>query len=181
MMDWQIKPRAEQCSRTGRPFGDKEMIWTVLTEAPEGWVREDLCQEAWEQRGEGAAPVSCWQTLFRAGPPPAQEAVSRGDAESELRRLLGQGRGDQATTCHLLALMLERKRVLKLRERVERDGRRLALYEHNETQETFMVPEVDLPLKELPRLKEQLQREGAGLWVGEVPAGEAAVPPAPAV
>lgn len=47
---WNIKSRAQECARTGRPFADGEVFHTAIhfdTQTGE-FVRRDVCAEAWE-------------------------------------------------------------------------------------------------------------------------------------
>jgi hypothetical protein len=55
--------------------------------------------------------------------------------------------------------MLERKRILKLRESFRQNGNRVFVYEHPRTGEVFTLPEPELRLDQL----EEVQREVAHL------------------
>lgn len=156
-MDWEIKARSETCSVTGRAFAEDEEFYTLLFERIEGYERQDLCVDAWQQRQSDDVPVSFWKSVFKPAPPQEAEAVSKDDAEAELRRLMENRQPGDTKLCYLLALMLERKRVLKARERVSgADGSKLVIYEHALTQETLMIPEVDFKLSELDALRDEL-------------------------
>jgi hypothetical protein len=73
---------------------------------------------------------------------------------------LQEGRPEQARAAYILALMLERKRQLRPTDtRDDADGRRLLLYEHVRTGETFVVADPRLRLDQL----EEVQREVAEL------------------
>jgi len=161
--DWEIKPRSAHCSETGRPFEPDEEFVSLLFQAAEGLERTDLCLEAWRARAEeGPPPLSVWRSKFQPNPPEAKETLGREDAESELRRLLQKGEPENPTICRLLVLHLERKRLLKLRERIEDRSPSLLIYEHVETQETFLVPEVEFDLRALDSQKEELLNQAGG-------------------
>jgi hypothetical protein len=51
--------------------------------------------------------------------------------------------------------MLERKRLLRIKEQVTRDGRRVFIYEHPQTGDVFTIIDPDLKLDQL----EQVQRD----------------------
>ncbi len=155
-MDWEIRPRSEVCSATKKAFAEDEEFYTLLFDTPEGYVREDLCMDAWQQRGSEPAPLSFWKSTFQPAPPAEAEAVTKDDAESELRRLMENRQSGDAKLCHLLALLLERKRVLKARERIDGPDGRIIIYEHSDTQESFLVPEVDFKLADLDALREEM-------------------------
>ena len=59
----------------------------------------------------------------------------------------------------ILALMLERKRLLKPIEVKEEDGKRVHLYLHAKTGEVFVIPDPGLHLDQI----EAVQMEVAGL------------------
>jgi hypothetical protein len=60
---------------------------------------------------------------------------------------------------YILAVMLERKRVLKIKEQIIRDGQRVFVYEHPKTGDVFTIADPNLQLDQL----EQVQHDVAGL------------------
>jgi len=173
-MEWNIKSRSESCQVTGKLFGDEEWFYTVLNDKIEGVQRQDCSTEAWEQFQHSPDELSFWRSQFKASPPAAAEAVGKEDAESELRRLLSEPKAADVKVCFLLALLLERKRILKARERYARDGQKYVLYEHMGTQETFIVPEVEFKLADLDSLREELNSQNSRIFTVSLPAGEIA-------
>jgi len=150
--------RADCCTVTGKPFQEDEIFHTMLTQAKTGeLIRHDLCERAWVERNDNIRPLSFWQSKFKPLPPPEQEAVGKNDAESELRRLLDEGAHLSPKVCYLLALLLERKRVLRVKDRIKIDGNSTIVYEHADTQETFIVPEVELGLADIESLQAELK------------------------
>jgi hypothetical protein len=176
MVEWNIQTRSETCQATGRPFAEKEEFYTLLFESPEGHRRVDLSAEAYASRDDSEIPLSFWKSEFEPTPPPQAEAVDKNDAEAELRRLIGERDPSQAKLCYLLALLLERKRILKAREKLPSEGGRLIVYEHTGTQETFLVPEVQFKLSELDALREEVSGGASRIFalVSKLPEGEAA-------
>jgi len=59
----------------------------------------------------------------------------------------------------ILAVMLERKRVFKVKEQIIRDGKRVFIYEQPKTGDVFTIADPDLRLDQL----EQVQRDVAAL------------------
>src|SRR5207249_4162975 len=110
--DWPIKQRSEICNATHRPFTPGEVFYTLLYREGDGFRREDLCKEAWRDRNENIQPFSFWKTKFEPAPPPAPEALPKENAEQLFRRLITEP-DPPANACFVLAVMLERKRVLK--------------------------------------------------------------------
>lgn len=179
MIEWNIRARSETCQATGHPFAEKEEFYTLLFEAPEGYERVDLCAEAFAARDASRMPLSFWKSEFVPAPPPDAEPVDKNDAEAELRRLIGEGDPAQAKVCYLLALLLERKRILKAREKIPTGEGRLIVYEHTGTQETFMVPEVPFKLADIDALREEVSSGASRIFalvskIPEAPADQAA-------
>ena len=160
--DWPIKHRADACARTQRPFEPGEQFYTLLFREGEGFRREDLSEEAWSQRNENIRPFSFWKSRYE--PPPAEppEALAKESAEDILRRLLGKNDPANTNTCYVLAVMLERKRVLKQIKTDQTEGRPVLIYEHAKSGDVFIVPDVRLRLDELEQVQsevaEQLKR-----------------------
>lgn len=167
--DWEIKARSEVCGITGRSFVDDEVFHTLLFQNKEGLERLDICEEAYRARTQEDKPaLSSWKSHFKASPPGVQEAVGKKDAESELRRLLEKGDESTAKVCRLLALLLERKRILKRRETFQQEGRKFMVYEHAETQESFIVPDVEFKLSDLSQIQmEVMQNTESNVFSGD--------------
>jgi hypothetical protein len=172
--DWTIQSRSPHCAATGIAFADGEHFYTLLFHERDGFRREDLCEEAFRNRGDSPAPFSFWRSKFeppQAAPP---EAVSRQTAEDLLRDYMLEPGIEHANARYILALMLERKRLLREVE-VKRggDGSLTRIYEHAKTGEVFVVPDPQLRLDQV----EQVQMQVAGL-LGAPP--QPASAPAPA-
>lgn len=67
--------------------------------------------------------------------------------------------------------MLERKRLLKVKEQVTREGRRVTIYEHPGTGDLMTVPDPDLHLNQL----DQVQHDVAALLEHGLPEDRAPV------
>jgi hypothetical protein len=155
--DWPIKHRADACARTHRAFEPGEQFYTLLFREGDGFRREDLSEAAWAQRNENILPFSFWKSRYE--PPPAEppETLAKEAAEDILRRLLAENDPAHVNVCYVLAVMLERKRVLKQIKSEQSEGRPVLIYEHAKTGDVFIVPDVQLRLDEL----EQVQNEVA--------------------
>ncbi len=161
--DWDIKSRAHQCSKTGQEFAEGDFFFTLLFREAEGFRREDLSEAAWEERNENIQPFSFWRSKYEPPTPPPPEALKKDDAESLLRSLLAEGSPATANAAYILALMLERKKVLVPVESTEPD---LLVYNHAATGETFVVRNPALSLDQIP----DVQREVSELLAGSLPA-----------
>jgi hypothetical protein len=161
--EWTIQSRSGRCAATGRDFTEGECFYTLLFREQGGFRREDLSEEAWQQRqanGAGSAqPYSFWRSKFEPPAPPAPEALAKETAEDLLRRYMTGHDEGHANARYILALMLERKRLLKQVETKEDLHGRTLVYEHVKTGEVFIVPDPGLRLDQI----EAVQNEVAAL------------------
>ena len=154
--DWEIKSRAHQCSRSGREFVDGEFFYTLLIREGEGFRREDLSEEAWKERNDNIQPFSFWRSKYDPPAPPPAEPLPRDDAEGLLRRLIQENDPAYANVRYILALMLERKRVIRPLESSDDD---MLVYEHLSTGETLVLANPKLSFDRIP----EVQREVSAL------------------
>lgn len=160
--DWEIKSRAHVCARTGRDFVPGEMFYTLLIREGDGFRREDLCEEAWAGRNENVQPFSFWRSKYEPPAPPAPEPLPKDDAEGLLRRLVTENQPAYLNVCYILALMLERKRLLRPVDSTDAD---MLVYEHVATGETFVLRNPHLSLEQIP----EVQREVTNLLAADGP------------
>ncbi len=156
--DWEIRSRSEQCAQCQAPFADNEAFMSRLVyDENDGYGREDYCQSCWSQVAAEPA-LSRWQSVFRLPPPPPPETVKRESAESLLRKLVA---GDEvethANTVYILAVMLERRRLLVEKDvQFREDGLKVRIYEYRKTNETFVIPDPQLKLAELEHVQAEV-------------------------
>jgi hypothetical protein len=161
--DWNIKSRSEACDATGKPFEEGETFFTSLFQEGEGFRRTDLCEEAWNARAadpEAPAFFSSWRSKFEPPAPPAPEALRRDDAEGMLRRLIESNDPAHTNTRYLLAVMLERKRILRPQPSPDKGT---LIYERAGTGETFIVADPNLSLTDLVAVQEEVSTMLSGL------------------
>ena len=163
MNEWNIQSRARACAACGKSFADKETYHTLLFDEKQDFRRSDVCAACWQiQFSDGARErkgfVSYWQGVYEA-PVQAPEAIRKDTAESLLRKLVELNDPQHIPAGFILAVMLERKRILKVREQLVRDGRRVFVYEQPGTGDVFTIVDPGLRLDQL----EQVQRDVAAL------------------
>lgn len=151
--DWEIRKRSETCTATQRPFTEGEFFYTALYRDADNFRRDDVCEEAWAARPEEPAPFSFWKTKFEAPPPPPPEPLAKQDAEGILRKLIGENSDTTKNARYILALMLERKRILKPMESSDPD---IMVYERAGTGETFLIPNPRLSLAQVPEVQAEV-------------------------
>jgi hypothetical protein len=174
--DWTIQSRGHGCEACGRTFADKESYHTALFDEKAGFRRSDFCAACWQEKFSDARSgkhfISYWQGVYEAPPPPT-ETIKKETAETLLRKLIELNDPNFMPAGYILAVMLERKRLLKVKEQIVRDGQRIFVYEHPKTGDIFTIVDPDLHLDQL----EKVQRDVAHLLEhGLNPAPEAAAP-----
>lgn len=152
--EWAIKPRADSCAATQRAFAPGEYFYTLLFRDAEGYRREDLSEQAWQQRNNNIRPFSFWRTRYEPAPQ-STEPLAKENAEQLFRRLIS-AENPPANACYVLAAMLERKRVLKQIKVEEGKNGRVLIYEHNATGDVFIVPDPQLHLSELEQVQDEV-------------------------
>ena len=163
--EWNIRPRGPVCERCQTPFKEGQVcVSSIASRTDESGaaalVRSDCCQGCWSA-APAADALSVWQSPYHAPEPPARaDLAPKQTVETLLRRLLDEGGPSRAPVLYILAVMLERKKILLERDvRPQPDGTFLRLYEHRRTGEAFLVPDPGLRLDQL----EPVQREVAEL------------------
>jgi len=154
--EWNIQSRALQCAVTGRPFEKGERVFSALYWREGQYQRVDLCADAWNARNENIEPISAWQTDFVPPPPPEPEALKKDDAESLLRRLVAESAPGTRNARYILALMLERKKVVRQIERQRQDGQSILVYEHLPSGEVWLIEDPGLKLGELSAVQDEV-------------------------
>ena len=161
--DWEIRKRSDICTATQRPFAEGEFFYTAIFRDGDGFRRDDLSEEAWQARPAEPQPFSFWRSKFEMPPPPPPEPLAKQDAESILRKLIEENSDTTKNARYILALMLERKRLLKPMESTDPD---VLVYERTGTGETFLIPNPRLALSQVPEVQKEVSAL-LGLQLGE--------------
>ena len=179
MIDWNIQSREHQCHLCEQAFEDGAGYHTVLAHENHEYLRHDICHGCWKQQGEGEAErkgfISYWQGTYEAPPEAPPEAIQKDTAESLLRKLLETGDARWREASYILAVMLERKRILKVKEQLHEADGRVFVYEQPKSGDLFTIPDPTLKMEEL----EQVQIEVAALLEHGLPVTGEEWPPLP--
>lgn len=152
--NWSVRKCSKVCDKCEKEFAHKESIFSRLSFEQGEYVREDFCKECWDKSNPG---LSSWQTQYLIPPPPAEEALKKENAESLLRKLMAKENEEDLNAIFILTVMLERKKLLVERDAQKTDdGRKLRIYEHKKTGESFMVVDPELKLDELEQVQEEI-------------------------
>jgi hypothetical protein len=154
--EWNIQSRALQCAVSGRPFEKGERVFSALYWREGQYVRVDLCAEAWNARNDNIEPLSAWQADFVPPAPPEPETLHKDDAESLLRRLVAENAPATRNARYILALMLERKKVVRQIERQRQEGVSILVYEHLPSGEVWLIEDPGLKLGELSAVQDEV-------------------------
>ena len=174
--EWDIKPRSDACAGCRTPFEDRQPCCSALVFGEQGYTRGDYCRQCWARAEAAAAPYSTWRGVFRKPPPAAEEPLKKETAETLLRRLIEDGEEQTQNVRFILAVMLERKRVLVERDaQLQPDGSLVRVYEHRRTAETFVINDPRLGFDRIEAVQQEVM---AMLGVTAGGGGQAPQPPA---
>ena len=157
-MDFNIRPAAKCCAKTGQAFRSGDVCWSILIEKDGVLMRQDFSSEAWE--GPPPEAIGHWRSQI------AQSAVTsrpKLDADSLFDYFLQLSDSPnivQQQYRYVLALMLLRKRRLLLEEVVEFDDRPTMRLVGSGGEGPFDVPEEELNEEKIDRLQQQLFDSG---------------------
>jgi len=154
MIEWNIQSRAHACQGCGRSFNNGEPLHTLLYTERGGYARLDVCEACWTSQHSEAASnrkgfISHWQGSYTVPPATTPDAIQKDTAESLLRKLLVLNDPAHAGACFILAVMLERKRILKVKAQSTLDGHRVFVYEQPKTGDLFTIPDPNLQMDQL--------------------------------
>jgi hypothetical protein len=161
MNEWNIQSRAHACQTCEKSFSDQQPYHTLLFTEKHELRRLDVCDTCWKAQDNSAQAnlISLWQGTYEAPPAAPPEAIQKETAETLLRKLIEQNDPKHGAACYILAVMLERKRLLKIKEQIKRDGQRIFVYEQPRTGDLFTITDPNLQLNQL----EEVQRDVGNL------------------
>ena len=175
--EWNLRPRGTSCSACQTAFADGQDYFTRLTFQELDYSRGDYCATCWGTESSQQSGYSSWKGVFHVPSTEPDRRVRKETAESLMRGLIETDDPSKQSVIYILAVMLERQRVLVERDvKTAEDGRRVVAYEYRKTGEALIITDPQLKLSEI----EPLQREIMTLLTGQAP-GEAAPLPASSV
>ena len=157
---WHLRSRAHQCALTNKPFAEGDSIVTAIFPDPEssGYLRRDYHADAWESRADDEEPpFSFWRSHYT--PPvhePEEDPMKDEDPESLLQRLIEEDQEHTENVRYILAVMLERQKLLRETDAQPVPDGILRVYEHRKTGEAFIVRDPNIPLDEVERVQEEV-------------------------
>lgn len=157
---WHVRTRARECAATQRLFEDDEAIVTALFPDPEssGYLRRDYCIEAWEKRGDDEeAAFSFWRSTYHVPESETRvDPIKQLSPEELLERLIEEDQEHTENTRYILAVMLERKKLLRETDSQQMPNGIMRVYEHRKTGEVYLVRDPNIPLEEVEVVQEEV-------------------------
>jgi len=163
--DWRIGKKGRACAGCGAAFPYDVPFHSAIYLEKEGFLRRDLCAACFG--ANPASPFSQWVAVIPK-PEPRKRVFDLGLAAEFLRRLAAEGDPARAPLAHLLALLLVRKRLIRLSD-LPGDGPPRARVEFHDGREPLEIPAPRLSEDDVPSLREEL---GRLLDLGAEPAAE---------
>jgi hypothetical protein len=114
MTDYQIQNSTRRCALTGRELKPGERYYSVLLDEGGTFTRKDYSLEAWQGPPEGA--FSFWQGRLATGSSPRRLVIDDELLIECFHRLEGELEPNKVSFRFVLALLLMRRRRLKLEE-----------------------------------------------------------------
>ncbi len=153
--EWKLPPRAETCAACGRAFEDGQTIQACIYSTPEGFARSDLCPDC--PLPEDREPLGVWRTRFRL---PEKEPRPRFDRSGLLELLARSADASDPQSQKfrfVLALLLWRKKALRLTGTTRADGVECWHFVEPRTDQSYDIPRPELTEDDLARLSAQLE------------------------
>ena len=159
---------------------DRAPLVSALKETPGGYERFDCHPECWKTAEKDWSPVSQWDGVYFAPKKEEKkEALKKEDAGELLRKLMTLDDPAMKNVVYVLAVMLERSKILVERDAKEQeDGTIRRVYEDRKQGDTFVILDPRLRLENLGEVQQQVVALLSGTkTLGEVAQEEdAAVP-----
>ena len=157
---WHVRSRGRECAATQRPFADGETLVTALFPDPEssGYLRRDYGLEGWAiDQENGVAPFSFWRSTYTAAVSnEAALAAEKLSSEEILQRLVEEDEDHTENARFILAVMLERQKLLRETDHQRTPTGILRVYEHRKTGEVFIVKDPDIPLADIEAVQNEV-------------------------
>jgi hypothetical protein len=156
---WHIKSRSHLCAVTGIPFADGEPIIAAIFPDPEssGWLRRDYSLEGWEQRDEAEAEkFSQWKTVYKAPVSHERVEVTKESPIDLLRRMVDEDEEHTEKVRFILAVMLERQKVLVEKDTQAVPSGILRVYEHRKEGDVFLIRDPNVALDQVEAMQQEV-------------------------
>ncbi|MBP5285974.1 MAG: hypothetical protein ILO34_07725 [Kiritimatiellae bacterium] len=168
--EWNIKSRGHVCSICGKALVDRAQVVSALKESAGGYERFDCHPECWKASQLDWTPFSQWDGIYLAPVKETKnEPLKKEDAGELLRKMITLDDPAMKNVVYVLAVMLERSKILVERDRRELDdGSIRRVYEDRKNGDTFVILDPRIRLDNLA----EVQRQVVALLSGTKTLGE---------
>ncbi len=159
--EWNIRARGHVCTACQKPLVDKAIVFSALREVAGGYERYDCHPECWKAMARDWEPFSFWDSVYFAPVrEEKKEPLKKEDAGELLRQLVTLDDPAMKNVVYVLAVMLERAKIL-----VERDAKEVGdgavreirrVYEDRKQGDTFVILDPRLRLENLADVQQQV-------------------------
>lgn len=142
----EIPKRSNTCSLGQEPLEPGMEYHSLLQDEGEELVRKDFCSACWGKLEQEATAGIHWKSKVPPGKEDDQKLNLQRDemAFHLFREALKSEEESAREEAFVLSLYLARKRMMYLRQEVNKEGRIMQLYEVAGTEEMILVPKVQL-------------------------------------
>ena len=161
--EWNIRSRGHFCSICQKPLVDHAPVISALKETPEGYERFDCHPECWKTAERDWEPFSQWDGVYFAPVKvEKKEALKKEDAGELLRKLMTLDDPAMKNVVYVLAVMLERSKILVERDSKEqKDGTIRRVYEDRRQGDTFVILDPRIRLENIGEVQQQVVAEAS--------------------
>lgn len=158
--NWEVQKNGTACLECETPFKDGESVNTVLYFNEDNTVtRKDFCSKCFTaEKKEGDCVF--WKIKFKEKKKETSVVDKKAIVEELFKEYLHSSEPVHSKYCYIMALMLERKKVLveKKNKKItnKSSGRRMFFYEHAKSGEVFIVHDPDIDLFEISSLQREI-------------------------
>ncbi len=156
--EWNIKSRGHVCTICQKPLVDRAPVVSALKDSGDGYERFDCHKECWKVYERDWEPFSQWDGVYFA---PVKETKSeplkKEDAGELLRKLITLDDPAMKNVVYVLAVMLERSKILVERDAKHIDGGSIRrVYEDKKNGDTFVILDPRLRLENIADVQQQV-------------------------
>ncbi len=122
MTDYQIQGSTRRCLRTGREIRPGEKYYSALVDQSGSFSRQDFCIDGWKQGGPPPGAIGHWLGRLPAADRPRRQPIDDDLLVECLARLEGEADPARVSFRYVVALLLMRRKRLRLEETRAADG-----------------------------------------------------------
>ena len=158
--EWTINKREKTCSACSVAFMPGNDYMGALFQEDNEYVRKDLCLSCWEEKGTEESIFSFWKGHLPEKTDEDTEPLKSIEKVEYFLRKLVEKRNVPRKACYILAVILERKRIIKQVD-IKKDsatGEKILIFEFVKTGESIVLEDPHIKLDEIPVVQAELEQ-----------------------